>query len=43
MLTQDVQDLVAHSKKTRSDADTLGKRNMQLVGEVQKKNVQATL
>lgn len=43
ILTQDVQDLAVHCNITRSDHETLRKRNMELAGEVWKKVLQATL
>lgn len=34
MLTQDVRDLVAYSKKIRTDEKMLRKRNMELAGVI---------
>lgn len=41
MLTQDAQDLVAHSKKIRADVEAPWKQIMELAGEIQKKIARA--
>lgn len=40
MLTQNVWDLAAHSKKFRADAEMLRKQNMELAGEAREKVAQ---
>lgn len=43
MVTQDVRDLAAHSKKIRASAEVMRKQNIELAGEAPGKVAQATV
>lgn len=42
-LTQGVRDVTSHSKKIRSDAENLREQNLELAGEIQKRDAHTTV